>query len=106
MAQAEFHPLTGHEGPEREQRCSSILPLTSVLDKGGWSTPCPGHSLCLGIPSTHCTGDWVGSTVGLDKCGKSRPPLGIDSQTIQVVASCHTHYAIPAHLKNGKQNNL
>jgi hypothetical protein len=74
MAKAEFQPLTGHEGSEREQRCSSILPLTSVLDKGGWSTPCPGCSICLGIPSAHCTGDWVGSTVGLDRGEKSRPP--------------------------------
>jgi hypothetical protein len=27
---------------------------------------------------THCTGGWVGSTAGLDKCGKS-PPTGIRS---------------------------
>ena len=109
MAKAEFHPLTGHESPERKQRCSSTLPLTSLLDKGGWSRPRPSHSLCLGIPSTHCTGDRVGSTAGLDRCGKScPPPVGFDSQTIQPVAICHTHYAIPAHahLKNGKQNNL
>ena len=92
MAQAKFHPLTGHEGPEREQRCSSILPLTLVLDNGGWSMPCLNHSLCLGIPSTHCAGDRVGSTVGLDRCGKSRPPFGFDSQTIQAVASCSMLY--------------
>jgi len=31
------HPLAGHEGP------GSTLSLTSALDGGGWSTPCPGH---------------------------------------------------------------
>ena len=25
-------------------------------------------------PGTHCTGDWVGPRVGVDRCGKSRPP--------------------------------
>ena len=35
--------LTGHEGPEVEQRYSSILSLTSALDGDGWSTPRPGR---------------------------------------------------------------
>jgi len=30
-------------------------------------------------PGIHCTGGWVGTTVGLDGCGKSRPPTGIRS---------------------------
>jgi hypothetical protein len=33
-----------HEGPEGEERYSSTISLTSVLDGGGWSTPrhlCP-----------------------------------------------------------------
>ena len=29
------HPITGHEGPEGEQMCSSTLPLTSALDGVG-----------------------------------------------------------------------
>jgi hypothetical protein len=37
------HPITGHEGPEGEQMYSSTISLTSVLDGGGWSTPCPGR---------------------------------------------------------------
>jgi hypothetical protein len=37
------HPRTGHEGPEREQRYSSTLSLTSALDEGGWLTSRPGH---------------------------------------------------------------
>jgi hypothetical protein len=36
------HPKTGHEGPEWEQTYSPILPSTSVLDGGEWSTPRPG----------------------------------------------------------------
>ena len=38
-----LHPITGHKGPEVEQRYSSTLSLTSVLDEGGWSTPCPAR---------------------------------------------------------------
>ena len=35
------------------------------------------------------------------RCGrvlKILPPLGLDPWTIQLVASCYTDYAIPAHL--------
>jgi hypothetical protein len=35
--------MTGHEGPEVEERYSSTLSLTSALDEGGWSTPRPGR---------------------------------------------------------------
>jgi hypothetical protein len=35
------HPITGHEGPEGQDRYSSTLSLTSALDEGG-STPRPG----------------------------------------------------------------
>jgi hypothetical protein len=38
-----LHPVTGHEGPEWEKRYSSTLSLTSALDWGAWSTPCPSH---------------------------------------------------------------
>ena len=31
-----LNPTTGHELQEAEQRYSSILPLTSALDEGGW----------------------------------------------------------------------
>ena len=51
-------------------------------------------------PGTHCThtGGWVSPWAGLDGCGKCRPPVGFDPQTIQSIASCDTDYAIPAHL--------
>jgi hypothetical protein len=38
-------------------------------------------------PSTHCIGGLVGPRVGLDGCGKSRPPPGFDPRTVQFVAS-------------------
>jgi len=38
-----LHPITGHKGPEGEQRYSSTFSLTSALDWGAWSTPCPSH---------------------------------------------------------------
>jgi len=31
-----------------------------------------------GRPGTHCTGGWVGPRASLDRCGKSRSPLGFD----------------------------
>jgi len=37
------YPITCHEDKAGEERYSSTLPLTSVLDWGGWLTPCPGH---------------------------------------------------------------
>ena len=47
-------------------------------------------------PSTHCTGCWVGLGAGLDMCGKSRPPPGLDPRTVQPVANRYTDYAILA----------
>ena len=37
------HPITGHEGPEVEERYSSTLSLTLALDGGGWSAPRAGR---------------------------------------------------------------
>jgi hypothetical protein len=41
-------------------------------------------------PGTHCIGDWVGPRVGLDGCGKFRPPLGLDHRTVQPVPRRYT----------------
>ena len=35
----------------------------------------------------------MGLRVGLDRCGKSRPPPGFDPRTVQPVASRYTDYA-------------
>ena len=40
----EFHPRTGHEGPEEGERYCFTLSLTSALDGGGWLTPAPALS--------------------------------------------------------------
>jgi hypothetical protein len=38
-------------------------------------------------PDIHCTGVRSGPSAGLGSCGKSRPPAGFDSWTVQPVAS-------------------
>jgi hypothetical protein len=38
-----FHPRTGRECPEWEERHCGTLSLTSALDGGGWSTPSPAR---------------------------------------------------------------
>jgi hypothetical protein len=42
-AKLKVHPRTDHEAPNEQLRYSSTLSLTSVLDRGGWSTPRPGQ---------------------------------------------------------------
>ena len=63
------HPITGHEGPEVEERYSSTLSLTSALEGGGWSTPRPGRFNPWERPGTHCIGGRVDPRAGLDRCG-------------------------------------
>ena len=53
------------------------------------------------IPGTHCTEGWVGTSAGLDGCGKSRPPPGFDRRTALPVAS---RYA--THVVNNKKWNI
>jgi hypothetical protein len=53
--QKKVNPGTGDDGPEGEKRYSSTLSLTSALDRGEWSTPCPG---------IHCAVDCVGPRSG------------------------------------------
>ena len=67
------HPRTGHEGLGVEERYSSILSLTSVLDRSGWSTPRLGRLALRERPGTHFRGGWVGPRAGLEGCGKSHP---------------------------------
>jgi hypothetical protein len=47
--------------------------LTTALEGCKWSASRPDRSLSRERPSTHCTGGWVGSRTGLERCGKSRP---------------------------------
>ena len=52
-------------------------------------------------PGTHCAGCWVGPRAGLDRCGKSRLPLGFDSRTVQSLTNRYTDCNIPAHQYSG-----
>jgi len=36
-------PVTSHEGPEGESCYSYTVCLTTALDGGGWSMPCPAR---------------------------------------------------------------
>ena len=70
--------------------------MTSAL-RWGWvvsTTPRPFYPRKR--PGTHCTGGWVAPRTGLDGCGKSRPPPGLDPRTVQPVVSLYTDWAIPA----------
>jgi len=88
------HPTTGHEGPEREQRYSCTLSLTSALERVGWSTPCPRRFTPRERPGTHCIGGWVGPRAG--EMRKITPTPGSEPRTVQPVASRHTDWAIPS----------
>jgi hypothetical protein len=50
-------------------------------------------------PATHCTGGWVGPRVGLDRCGKSRPPPGFFFRSPDRPARSQSLYRLsyPAH---------
>jgi len=67
------HSRNDHESPEVEYRYSSTLTLTSALDGGGWSTPCPGRFIPGKdqVPIVQEAG-W-GPRAGLQGCGTSWP---------------------------------
>jgi len=59
-----FHPITSHEGIERELTYSSTLSLTLVLDVDGWLMPHPG---CFTSGTSYpFYGSWMGPRAGLD----------------------------------------
>jgi hypothetical protein len=81
------HPITGHEGPQGEQRYSSTLSLSSALHWGGWSTPRPGRFTPgkeTRYPLYRRLGGPKGQSGWLQKIS---PPPGTDPQTFQPVAS-------------------
>jgi hypothetical protein len=72
LSKGKVHPRTSHEGAEREQRYSCTLSLTSGLEVVGGQRHAPA-ALSWERSGTHRTGGWVGTTAGLEGCGKSRP---------------------------------
>jgi hypothetical protein len=78
-----------------EYRYSSILPLISALD--GWFTPRPGR-FTPGKETRYPLYRRLGGPQG--RCGRVRKisaPSGFHSQTVQLVASRYTDWAIPAY---------
>ena len=68
-----FHPFTGHESPQGEQRYSSTLFQTSALDAGEGSASRPGSTLPPRKTRYPLYRRLGGLRAGLDRCGKSRP---------------------------------
>ena len=91
-----FHPITGHEGPEGEQRYSSTLPLTSALHVGGWSTPRPGR-FTPRKETRYPLYRRLGGPKG--RVRKISPLPRLDPQAVQPVASRYTDWAIAARSK-------
>ena len=81
---------TGHT-THRGSRGIALLFLDHGTRRGEGQRHAPAALYPQERPSTHCTGGWVGPRTGLDRCRKSRPPLGFD-QTIQPVLSHYTNY--------------
>ena len=77
------HPRTGHEGPEREQRYSSTLSLTSALEAGGWSTPHLGR-FTTGKENRYPFHRRLGGPKGrYGQARKISPPKGFDPRIVQ-----------------------
>ena len=43
QGKSRIHPIVCHEGTEEDYMYRSFISLTSVLDRGGWSTPRTGR---------------------------------------------------------------
>jgi len=81
-----IHPRTDHEGPEGEYRYNSTLSLTSALDGVAGQRHAPA-ALPPGMTPYPLYRKLGGPCAGLDRCGKSRPPPGLDPRTAQPVTS-------------------
>ena len=73
------HPRTDHESPEGQEKYSSALSLTLVLDGGVGGQGHTPTTLPRGKrPGIHCKEGCVSARAGLDRCWKTRP-IGIRS---------------------------
>jgi len=92
-----FNLFQGHDGPEGEQRYSTTLSWTSVLNGGGWPSPRPGRFTSWKeprYPSNRRLGGFSGRSGQVRKI--SLPP-GFDHRTLQSVANRYTGWTIPTH---------
>ena len=85
----EVHPRTGHEGPEREERYSSTLSLTSALDDVGGQSE--AEAALLPGKTRYTLYRRLGGPQGRSgRVRKISPSPGFDSRTVQLVASRYT----------------
>jgi hypothetical protein len=91
------HPITGHEGPEVEQRYSSILSFNFSAIRGWVINAMPWSLYPWDRPGTHCIeAGWAQGWSGW--LWKISPPPGFNPWTIQLVMSCDIGCSIPAHM--------
>jgi hypothetical protein len=83
--------VTDHEGPDGGYRYSSTISLTSALVRGRWSAPSPGRF----TPENETRYPFYRMLDGPQvwTAAEILAPPGLDSQTIQPVASRSTNYA-------------
>ena len=93
-----IHPRTSYLGPKGEQKYSATLSLTSALDGGGWSTPCPScftsrnETLPIAQEIWWAPGPvWMGV--------ENLVPTGIQSPDHQAIVSCSITYLSPQRFK-------
>jgi hypothetical protein len=93
----QFYPVTGSEGPEGEYRYNSTLSLTSVLNgkvvNATYQLLYPWESDPISIvQEVQCAPGpvWMGA--------ENLVPPGFDLQTIRLIASCYTVYAILVYI--------
>jgi hypothetical protein len=87
MKKDKGHPITGHEGPEGEQRCNSNLSLTSAVDGVGWLTPRTG-CFTTGKETRYAWYRRLGGLQGRSgRVRKISPTPGFDPRTVQPLAS-------------------
>ena len=88
-ANGKVYPITRHEGPEREEQCSSTPSLTSALYGGGWPTPRPRRFTpeMSRYPLYRKVGGPQGWT---GRVRKISPLPGLDPGPVETVASHYT----------------
>ena len=99
-----------HNLPWRERVAVSVqLYSFFILDARWWwvINDTPRSLYTREWPGINFIAGWVGSRAGLERSGKSRPPPGFDSRTVQPLASLYAYCATPtlqdsSYIKNNQ----
>ena len=84
--------FTLEQGPEGEERYSSLLSLTSAVDVGRWSTPCPSY-FTFGKETHYPLYNRLGGPHGLSgRVRKISTAPRFDPRIVQPVESRYTYY--------------